>query len=124
MILAGGQAYTIQGNYAVPSAPDVSTVPFVPQPPPPGGPTAHFMAGPLSPLLAPVPASTAPSPGPHPGIGLQPGTGPPTGHIGHIQMATPAHGHISDHMKNGHIMQHHPLQLQDVSHVTCINPPQ
>lgn len=37
MILAGGQAYTIQGNYAVPAHSDVSTV--LPLPAPAAGPT-------------------------------------------------------------------------------------
>lgn len=37
MILAGGQAYTIQGNYAVPAHSDVSTV--LPLPAPGAGPT-------------------------------------------------------------------------------------
>lgn len=37
VILAGGQAYTIQGNYAVPAHSDVSTV--IPLPAPAAGPT-------------------------------------------------------------------------------------
>lgn len=124
VILAGGQAYTIQGNYAVPSAPDVSTVPFV-HPAAPGGhpghhPGHHFMAAPLSPLLQPVPVSTAPSPGPHPGMThhhpCNMGHMPPTG--AHPPQHHP--GHPPDHMKNGHqfgtIMQlPHLQQLQDMS---------
>ncbi|CAL4060191.1 unnamed protein product [Meganyctiphanes norvegica] len=120
VILAGGQAYTIQGNYAVPSAPDVSTVPFVHPAPPGGPPPGHFMAAPLSPLLAPVPVSTAPSPGPHPGM-----THHHPCHMGHMPphgAHHPGHhpGHPPDHMKNGAqigtIMQlPHLQQLQDMS---------
>ncbi|KAA0202245.1 hypothetical protein HAZT_HAZT004434 [Hyalella azteca] len=120
VILAGGQAYTIQGNYAVPSAPDVSTSPFCP--PPPGGPPGPFMTAQMSPLLAPVPVS-APSPGP-----------PHTGHHHHHQFLpqmAPAPPHIQqmppphpagphEHLKNGHfpgqlIIQPHLHHLQDVS---------
>ncbi|KAK8754654.1 hypothetical protein OTU49_017021 [Cherax quadricarinatus] len=108
VILAGGQAYTIQGNYAVPSAPDVSTMPFVP-PPPIGGPPGPFMAAPLSPLLPPCPVSTAPSPGPpHHGAIITPAGHHPC-HAGHLQITTPCHppghppGHPPEHLKNGHI---------------------
>lgn len=44
LILAGGQAYTIQGNYAVPAHGDVSTMPLfsgVPGLPPPPSPLLH-----------------------------------------------------------------------------------
>ncbi|MCL4130315.1 UNVERIFIED_CONTAM: hypothetical protein GTU68_045223 [Idotea baltica] len=115
VILAGGQAYTIQGNYAVPSAPDVSTIPFIPQPPP-GGPPGPFMAAPLSPLLAPIPVSSAPSPGPHPGTIAH--AVPP----GHVPISMQGHppGHPPEHLKNGHVtthLVHHPHfhHLQDVS---------
>ncbi|XP_024946408.1 poly(rC)-binding protein 2 isoform X2 [Cephus cinctus] len=61
VILAGGQAYTIQGNYAVPAHSDVSTV--LPLPAPPAGPappslntqtltTSPFAAHPSSPFAA------------------------------------------------------------------------
>ncbi|RXG73389.1 Poly(rC)-binding protein 3 [Armadillidium vulgare] len=116
VILAGGQAYTIQGNYAVPSAPDVSTIPFLPQPPP-GGPPGPFLAAPLSPLLAPVPVSTAPSPGPHPGATIAHAAPP-----GHVPVSLTGHppGHPPEHLKNGHVtthLVHHPHfhHLQDVS---------
>ena len=115
VILAGGQAYTIQGNYAVPSAPDVSTPQFCS---PPGAPP--FMGAPLSPLLAPVPVSTAPSPGPpHSG---HPHSAPPhfMHHIGPPQMQLPSPGQPPEHLKNGHfpgqlIIQPHLHHLQDVS---------
>ncbi|KAF2362861.1 K domain type 1 [Trinorchestia longiramus] len=121
VILAGGQAYTIQGNYAVPSAPDVSTPSFCP-PPPPGGPHGTFMPAPMSPLLAPVPVS-APSPGPphsagHPHHFLQP-LGPAS-HIPQMPIPPPHPGGPPEHFKNGQfpgqlIIQPHLHQLQDVS---------
>lgn len=116
VILAGGQAYTIQGNYAVPSAPDVSTPQFCPQ----GGPPGSFMSAPLSPLLAPVPVSTAPSPGPCQNMNHN--TGPPQfmQHLGPPQMPLPPPGQPPEHLKNGHfpgqlIIQPQLHHLQDVS---------
>ncbi|XP_045135441.1 poly(rC)-binding protein 3-like isoform X1 [Portunus trituberculatus] len=117
VILAGGQAYTIQGNYAVPSAPDVSTVPFVPPPPPPplGGPP-FMAAAPLSPLLPPCPVSTTTAAAPSPGPTTQHhiiAPAPAQCHTHHLQLTSPGHppghpqghppGHPPDHMKNGHI---------------------
>lgn len=59
VILAGGQAYTIQGNYAVPAHSDVSSTTALMAPHHPGPPCASlFSPAPHHPLLAAVAAST------------------------------------------------------------------
>lgn len=115
VILAGGQAYTIQGNYAVPSAPDVSTQQQFCPGPPGGHPGGTFVSAPLSPLLAPVPVSSAPSPGPPQ---FMQHIGPPQ--LSQVPLPPPP-GHPPEHLKNGHfphgqlIIQPHLHQLQDVN---------
>lgn len=110
VILAGGQAYTIQGNYAVPAHPDVSNSSALPpslqypQPLPPaagGGcpqppvsalhPHAHATAHALG--LIPAPASTAP-----PILASHP---PHHAHHHHMALAA-AQQPLVDTMKNGH----------------------
>ncbi|KAF7281306.1 hypothetical protein GWI33_004887 [Rhynchophorus ferrugineus] len=60
VILAGGQAYTIQGNYAVPAHADVSTPLISPLLPPHHGPPHHPLLG--GPPLAAVAPQAAPTP--------------------------------------------------------------
>ncbi|XP_046982973.1 poly(rC)-binding protein 2 isoform X2 [Schistocerca americana] len=87
VILAGGQAYTIQGNYAVPAhAADVSTMPLL------------HRAGP-GPAMPPVPVSVSLSvpPGvghPHPQLGLPPSP---------ALLAAAATGLADPLLKNGHL---------------------
>lgn len=57
VILAGGQAYTIQGNYAVPAHSDVSSTVMAPLYPPPPAATPLTMPLPLAGAVAPAAAA-------------------------------------------------------------------
>ncbi|KAF4516893.1 hypothetical protein B566_EDAN011238 [Ephemera danica] len=129
VILAGGQAYTIQGNYAVPAHPDVSTSSgalFPASSLPPGGgvgggaamaatspvgphhalhPHAHAAAHALG--LIPAPAAAAPPP-PAPPPPQPPSLLPPPGHH-HLALAAAAAAMVQQQhetaalFKNGHV---------------------
>lgn len=113
MILAGGQAYTIQGNYAVPAHSDVSSTvmaplyhgpppaahpPLTPLPPPPLGAPGHphHVPGAHHPLAAAVTPSAAAAL-----IALD-----PLKSNGHLQAAIPPQ---------------HLAHMQDVSYSTAVS---